>query len=177
VARSCKTDLLSFARENLFEPMGASLPNWHKATDGYYFGAFGLHTSARDAAKFGSVYLHGGKYRGRQLVPADWVKASLQRYSEDMNFTGWFSSELGDHFYDLGYGYQWWSASAGDHRVDFAWGHGGNLIVLHHGLDMIVVASADPLYEYPEEAGWEYEGAVIDVVGKFIASLPRPAGQ
>ena len=39
-------------------------------------------------------------------------------------------------------------------------------------LDMIIVTTADPIYQLPEEAGWKCEGAIIDVVGKFISTLP-----
>lgn len=174
VARACDTDLQTFARQFLFEPMGATLPKWHRAADGYRFGAFGIHTTARDMAKFGSVYMHQGKYRGEPLLRPEWVEASLARYSTGINFTGWFSSALGDYFEDLGYGYQWWSASVDGERFDFAWGHGGNLIVLLHERKLMIVTAADPLYDAPEEAGWEHEGAIIDVVGKFIESLPDP---
>jgi hypothetical protein len=80
---------------------------------------------------------------------------------------------LGRYFEDIGYGYQWWSATAGDHRFDYAAGHGGSLIVLLHDLDMIVVTTADPLYELPVDAGWAFEGAIVDLVGKFIESLPE----
>jgi hypothetical protein len=52
-------------------------------------------------------------------------------------------------------------------------GHGGNLIVLLHEFDMIVVTAADPLYELPGDAGWRHEGAIIDLVGKFVESLPK----
>jgi hypothetical protein len=38
---------------------------------------------------------------------------------------------------------------------------------------MIIVTTADPLYDLPAEAGWKYEGAIIDLVGKFIKSLPK----
>jgi len=44
--------------------------------------------------------------------------------------------------------------------------------VLLHKLNMVIVTTADPLYNAPEEAGWKYEGAIIDVVGRFIQSLP-----
>jgi hypothetical protein len=37
---------------------------------------------------------------------------------------------------------------------------------------MIVVTTADPLYELPPEEGWKYEKAIIDLVGEFIKSLP-----
>jgi CubicO group peptidase (beta-lactamase class C family) len=173
VARACDTDLQSYIQENLLTPINAKLGNWHRAADGYNFGALGIFITARDMAKFGSLYLNGGQYEGKQVVSADWVRASLQRYSEDINFTGWISSKLGHYFRDIGYGYQWWSARVGDHHFDFAWGHGGQLIVLLGELDMIIVTTADPLYELPEEKGWKYEGAIIDLVGKFIKSLPK----
>ncbi len=79
-----------------------------------------------------------------------WVRDSLARYSEGINFTGWFGSKLGSYFSDLGYGYQWWSATVQDHNVDFAWGHGGNLIVPVRDMHLIVVTAADPLYDAPE---------------------------
>ncbi len=173
VSNACETDLLTFTQQQVLDPLGAKAVKWHRATDGHYFGAFGLFITARDMAKFGSLYLHAGEFRGKRVLPEAWVRDSLKRYSEDINFTGWISSKLGSYFSDVGYGCQWWSATADEHYVDFAWGHGGNLIVLVHDLNMIVVSAADPLYDYPEEHGWKYEGAVIDVVGKFIASLPE----
>ncbi len=38
---------------------------------------------------------------------------------------------------------------------------------------MVIVTTADPLCELPAMEGWKYEGAIIDVVGKFIAALPK----
>ncbi len=61
---------------------------------------------------------------------------------------------------------------AGEHRFNFAWGHGGQLIVLLDELDMIVVTTASPLNELPPAEGWKYEKTVIEMVGKFINSLP-----
>ncbi len=173
VSRACKTDLESYAQENLFSPMHAKVAKWTKDPDNYNWGFFEIYLTARDMAKFGQLYLNHGEYQGRQLISADWVKDSLSRYSTDINFTGWFSSKLGHHFRNLGYGYQWWSADAGDHHFDFAWGHGGQLIVLLPKLNMIIVTTADPIYHLPAEQGWKYEGAIIDVVGKFIASIPN----
>ena len=122
-------------------------------------------------AKFSLLYLNDGEYEGNQVLSADWVRESQQRYSENINFTGWFSSRFG-YFRDLGYGYQWWSARVGGHHFNYASGHGGNYIVLLDDLDMIIVTTADPLYELPAGAGWKYEGAINNLVGRFIDSLP-----
>jgi CubicO group peptidase (beta-lactamase class C family) len=172
VARACNTDLKSLAEEYIFSPIGAKLPRWTADPDHYNWGHFEIYVTARDMAKFGLLYLNHGMYNGKQVLPASWVRDSLRRYSEGINFTGWLSSKLGGYFSDLGYGYQWWSAGAGAHKFDFAWGHGGQLIVLLHKLNMVIVTTADPIYNLPEEQGWRYEGAIIDVVGRFIQSLP-----
>ena len=65
-------------------------------------------------------------------------------------------------------------AGGGTYAKDvFARGHGGQLITLLDELDMIVVSVADPLYEFPVEMGWKFDGAVLNVVGTFIRSLPE----
>jgi CubicO group peptidase (beta-lactamase class C family) len=173
VARACHTDLRSFAQEHVFSPIGAKVGPWTTDPNGYNWGHFEINLTARDMARFGLLYLHRGEYQGKRVISASWVEDSLRRYSEGINFTGWFSSKLGHYVRDVGYGYQWWSGRAGAHRFDFAWGHGGQLIVLVHDLNMVVVTTADPLYQLPGEAGWKHEGAIIDLVGRFIESLPR----
>jgi len=46
------------------------------------------------------------------------------------------------------------------------------LIILLDKLDMIIVTTANPLNEVPPADGWKYEKTVIDLVGRFIKSLP-----
>ena len=33
-----------------------------------------LNATARDFAKFGRLYLHGGRYKGKQIVPKHWIE-------------------------------------------------------------------------------------------------------
>jgi CubicO group peptidase (beta-lactamase class C family) len=56
--------------------------------------AYPIRMSARDLARFALLYLREGRWNGRQVVPASWVSASTQPYSD----TG-----TGSH-----YGYFWW---------------------------------------------------------------------
>jgi CubicO group peptidase (beta-lactamase class C family) len=167
VARACDTDLLSYGRRNLFSPIQAEVGAWPRDAHNYYYGSGDISFSARDAAKFGLLYLNQGEYEGNQVVPADWVRESLETYSEDL-----YSNRLGRHFRDIGYGYLWWSARAGDNHFNYAWGHGGNLVILLDELDMVIVTTADPLHGVWGQEAWEKEGAIIDLVGKFIASIP-----
>ena len=164
VARACDTDLQSLAQSHLLDPLGGEIGDWRKDMDGYNWAAGELHVKARDAAKFGMLYLNDGEYEGTQVIPADWVHDSLETYSEDAY------NNIGD-FRDIGYGYQWWSAEVGDYEVNFAWGHGGQLIVLVDELNMVVVVTADPFYDVYGSESWRHEKANIELVGKFIDSL------
>ena len=173
VARACDTDLKSYAEKHLFLPIDTKVGDWGQDRDGHYNGCGDLHFTARDAAKFGLLYLNDGEYERNQVVSAGWVRESLQSYSEDAWVTKAKLNKVGRYFRDLGYGYQWWSASVGDHHLDFAWGHGGQLIVLLDELDMIIVVTAEPFYLQHDDQSWKHEQANINLVGKFIKSLPR----
>jgi len=172
VDRACGTNLKSYAEENLFLPIGAEVGEWGTDAEGHNNGCGDLHFTARDAAKFGLLYLNDGVYQGNQIISADWVHDSLQKYSENINASGGFPANWGLSFSDIGYGYQWWSAKAGDHHYDLAWGHGGQLIVLLDEFDMVIVLTSYPFYLEHNEDAWKHEMANVNLVADFIDSLP-----
>lgn len=171
VARACDTDLQSFAQQHLFSPINAEVGDWYPDADDYRLGSMGIFVKARDMAKFGSLFLHGGEYQGDQVISASWVMESLQRYSEGIKRGGETSSKYGS-FRDLGYGYQWWSAKVGNHNFNYAVGHGGNYIILLDDLDMIIITTADPMHGVFGGESWKHEGAINNLVAEFINSLP-----
>ena len=171
VARACDTDLQSFAQQHLFSPINAEVGDWYPDADDYRLGSMGIFVKARDMAKFGSLFLHGGEYQGDQVISASWVMESLQRYSEGIKRGGETSSKYGS-FRDLGYGYQWWSAKVGNHNFNYAVGHGGNYIILLDDLDMIIITTADPMHGVFGSESWKHEGAINNLVAEFINSLP-----
>jgi CubicO group peptidase (beta-lactamase class C family) len=168
LARACGEDLKSYAQQQLFTPMGIEVGDWLQDRDGYYIGSGGIHLTAREAARFGALYLDDGAYQGTQIIPADWVRDSLRTYSERARNYG-----MSVRFRDMGYGYQWWSARAGEHHVNFAWGHGGQLIVLLDELDMVIVTTADPFFAQHDGQSWQHEKAIMNLVADFVKSLPK----
>ena len=172
VDRATGMNLKAYAEENLFLPLGVEAGEWGTDAEGHNNGAADLHMTPRDAAKFGLLYLNDGKHQGNQIVPADWVHDSLERYSEDINVTGGFPANWGLSMSDIGYGYQWWSARAADHYFDYAMGHGGQMIVLLSELDMVIVVTAYPFYLQHDAEAWNHELAIMNLVGEFIKSLP-----
>jgi CubicO group peptidase (beta-lactamase class C family) len=166
LARASKSSLRAFGQTHLFKPLGVTVGSWPKDASGYYFGSGDIAFTPRDMAKFGLLYLNGGMYDGKQIIPSDWVSESLQPYSSNI-----YNNRLGSYFRDIEYGYLWWSARVGKHHFNYAWGHGGQLIVILHDLNMVIVTTADHLPGQFGEAAWEKERAVIDLVGWFLKSL------
>jgi len=166
--RACKQDLRTFAQRHLHAPLGIEMGDWWPDLEGNFLGFAGMHFKARDLAKFGQLYLDGGKHRGTQLLPESWVRDSLKTYSSDA-----WPYEIGPNVQDMGYGYQWWSARAGQHHYNFAWGHGGQEIALVPDQRLVIVLTSNPLQGEHGGGPWEREKANLNLVGDFIAALPK----
>ncbi|MCV2395646.1 beta-lactamase family protein [Actinotalea sp. M2MS4P-6] len=169
VARACDSeDLMGFATEHLFDPLDTTPGRWQVDWAGYRLGYTELTLSAREMARFGQTYLDGGVYDGRQVIPADWIEQSWQKYTED----AWYYA-VGPNWHSS-YGYQWWLIDAGPWTYDLAWGHGGQQIAVLPEQDLVVVLTADPLYAQNGDGPWAIEKANLNLVANFIAGLPEP---
>jgi len=166
IDRATGMNLKSFAEEHLFSVIDVEAGEWGMDAEGHNNGCGDLHFSARDAAKFGLLYLNEGEYEGKQVISEDWVHDSLQTYSEDA-----WDYKVGRNFNDIGYGYQWWSVRAGDHHYNLAWGHGGQQIALLDELDMVIIVTSDPFWLQHDDESWKHEKANLNLVADFIASL------
>ena len=167
VDRQTGMSLKSYASEKLFNPLGIEAGDWGEDAEGHNNGCGDLFLTARDAAKFGLLYLDKGVYKGERIIPEQWVNDSFGIYSEDA-----WDSWVGWNFRDIGYGYQWWSVTAGDHRYNLAWGHGGQQVAVIEELDMVVVVTAYPFWLEHDDKAWKYEKANLNLVADFIKSLP-----
>jgi CubicO group peptidase (beta-lactamase class C family) len=123
-------------RDELFEPLGIEDYRWYKNNEGHPHLGGGLMLRPRDMARFGLLYLRNGKWKGKQVVPAAWVQASLKRHVV-------FPAQA-DPF--VGYGYLWWvlkPAEAGDGHSDIfaACGFRAQYIFVMPDQDMVVVVT------------------------------------
>lgn len=86
----------SFANDYLFKPLGIPRYEWalYPGTS-LPAAASGLRLRSRDLLSFGLLYLNGGVWQGKQIVPASWVEASIQPHIKQ----GRRNAE---------YGYQFW---------------------------------------------------------------------
>lgn len=95
--------------------------------------AYPFRLSARDAARFGQLYLDGGRWSGLQVIPASWVKASTTAYS---------ATDRGS----MGYGYLWWTLNPDvfGPGAALATGYGGQAIAIVPSKHLVVAQTVDP---------------------------------
>ncbi|WP_222720706.1 serine hydrolase domain-containing protein [Actinomadura sp. HBU206391] len=86
-------DVAAFARQRLFEPLGMSRSTLTTDRAGNAQLFMGMQSTCRDMARFGLLMLNNGRWDGRQIVSADWVKEATGRSSTKLN---------------AAYGHLWW---------------------------------------------------------------------
>ena len=160
LSRATGQSALAFARENLFAPLRIRVPNdivirseeehgrimndpntrgWVADPQGNNFASWGLFLSPREMAKIGQLYLGGGIWEGRQIVPAAWIAESTREHSRAV--------ELGN----LAYGYLWWIIDSDSFA---ALGDGGNVIYVNRNERIVVCVEAFLKPDVKDRIGW-----------------------
>lgn len=149
LAKAAGRPILDFAREHLFTPLGIDVPRnvvlrdeaehlafgasknargWVVDPQGLNTASWGLCLTPMDMARLGQLYLNGGAWEGKQLIPAAWVKESTTVHSR------W--AQMG-----LSYGYLWWILEESA-PIYAAMGDGGNVIYINEAKGLVVAMAA-----------------------------------
>jgi CubicO group peptidase (beta-lactamase class C family) len=102
--------VLDYLRERLFQPLGIEHPVWDTNFEGICLGGYGLRVRTEDIAKFGQLYLQKGNWKGKQLLPAEWVEMATSRQTSNG------SNPKSD--WNQGYGFQFWRCRHNAYRGD-----------------------------------------------------------
>lgn len=127
--RAVKRPVQDFAREVLFAPLGISSVKWQFQPLGTAMTGGGLELRSRDLLKLGQLYLNGGVWSGRPILPAKWVENSLRPHANARE--------------DTDYGYLWWlqtfHARTRSLRSYGMYGTGGNKVLVFPDEALVVV--------------------------------------
>jgi len=116
--------------EKIIAPMGMkAAPYYITDGDGVAFVLGGLNVTTRDYARFGQMFMNGGRWNGVQIVPEDWVNASTRASAPTAP----------DH---IGYGYQWWVPRGAVEGEYMARGIYGQYIYVNRPLGVVVATTA-----------------------------------
>lgn len=163
LTRATGMPVLAYARTKLFGPLGipsrpaftglagdAQLGAWTRAAFAWPVDPAGIHLGwglvkmrAVDLLKLGRLYLQGGRWHGRQVVPKAWVRQATSSKAVDALMSG--------------YGYEWWLTEADGAPAYLAAGFGGQIVevVPERNLVVVMLTEIDPLGDGGEGLDWQ----------------------
>ena len=153
LARVSGMPTMAYANRYLFEPIGVARHEgylaataeehrafilskkpkgnvWFADPQGVAAAGYGLCLSARDMARLGQLCLDEGRFQGRQIVSAAWIKQSTKP-----------RRQCDEAFARMGYGYLWWTPEIGQPAYA-ALGNSGNIIYINPERHTVVAVSA-----------------------------------
>ncbi len=116
-------------RQRLFAPLGMSSAAPRFDAAGTFIGSSFCFATPRDFARFGLLYLRGGIWEGRPLLPASWI---------DYARTPTWQQPGGEA--DGAYGAHWWLGLAGPGSSS-ANGYDGQFILVCPDRDLVIARS------------------------------------
>ncbi|MEU9833086.1 serine hydrolase [Streptosporangium sp. NPDC048047] len=126
VSRATGVPYHDYVEKKIWKPAGMeSTASLTHDGDGDSLGYCCYYATDRDFARFGLLYMNGGKAHGRQVVPASWVRESTRPSAS----------------FNPAYGLHWWLGDGGE--GDFmAAGFGGQYIYVSPGKRVVIVKSS-----------------------------------
>jgi len=76
VERVTGKNLMEFAQERLFGPLGITNVTWDATDCGSNKGGLGISMTPRDMARFGYLYLNDGVWNGERILPEGWTRST-----------------------------------------------------------------------------------------------------
>ncbi len=152
LAEATGKSLHSQAAERLGNPMSFQVPAWTRDPQGYFLGGNQMALTPRAMLKIAVMMRDAGQFEGQQVVPADWVGASLVPRTRSP-FSG------------LDYGYGWFLTRSG---YALARGYGGQIIAAHQQRKLAVAITSDPASPARSSG---YFGVLLDLLEGPIMAL------
>ncbi len=150
IERASHKTVSAYTEEKLWRQLGMEFPaSWSLDSEqhGFEQAASGFNARSIDFAKFGRLFLNDGRWEGKQILPAGWVKEATAPDPNDkrpwMNDQDWKNS--GGY-----YKYHWWGIvnQGGTYDYTATGSPGGQIIYISPSHNAIVVhngTSGDPM--------------------------------
>ncbi len=133
-------DATAWMHEHFFSRFGMRSATPSFDGSGTFVGSSYLHATARDWARFGLLYLRGGRWGNGQVVPRDWVEECRRTRAVD---------DEGGH-----YGTHWWTAEDG-RGTFYASGYEMQRVFCVPASDLVVVRlGKTPEADYDTPKAW-----------------------
>lgn len=142
-------NIMEFLKKRLFEPLGIQNICWELSAEDIIKGGWGLYISLEDRTKIGQLFLNEGKWNGKQIVSAEWLKEMSTKKMDTPKEQNLY-----------GYGYQIWM---GKREGSFLFnGVLGQNTIIYPDLNMVIsiMSSNQKMF---------VNSTLMDVVDKYFA--------
>jgi CubicO group peptidase (beta-lactamase class C family) len=144
--------VIDYLTPRLFEPLGIEGIDWEEDPRGINTGGWGLRVKTEDMAKLGQLYLQKGKWNGKQILPASWVKEATTFKIDQAPDAPKEKRDLSDWM--QGYCYQFWRCRNNAFRADGAYGQ--YIIVMPDKDAVIAIQAESPDMQDEINLVWKY---------------------
>lgn len=131
LSKATSQTTIEFAQKYLFEPLDIHKVEWPTMKDGYNDGSglLSVRLSTVDVNKIGRLILNNGRYKGQQIVSAQWIQVLLNPSKLYPAPWGLTNTTYGLCFYHRTYQQE---------KMLFGMGWGGQYLILLPGLDAVI---------------------------------------
>ncbi len=155
LGRATRMSLSEYTRHKLWEPLGAEAnATWLVDATGHELAFAWFNAVLRDLARLGLMLAHDGVWRGKTIVPSDWLRAATTIAPADHHLKPGVAQR------SFGYGYQVWILP-GERRAFALMGARGQVMIVDPGSKLVLVQTAvrvhvrDPSADRELLAVWE----------------------
>jgi CubicO group peptidase (beta-lactamase class C family) len=136
LAHAIGQPVAEYLQEKIWQPMGAEADaTWLVDNSGQEATHCCLNAVLRDYARLGLLLAHDGDWRGRQVIPAAWVREATTVHLDQPHV--WPGTATAN----AGYGYQTWIIP-GERRMFLLWGAYGQRIYVDPRSKLVMVNTA-----------------------------------
>lgn len=140
ITKSSGINTRDFAEKFLCKPLGIKIIDWFQSPEGIYRGSNAIYFTSRDLARYGQLYLLGGKVENKQIIPVNWVAQSTSK-QVDINF------KINDDFNITGIGYSWLLGKIKNLDVYLASDMGGQFIINIPSKNITIITTASKPFD------------------------------
>ena len=161
----------AYAEQKLFNPLAIPVYGWYRNFNNpanWSHTGGGLNMRHRDIAKIGQLVVSGGRWKDKQVVPAEWIKESTRAQLHTTPTSNRW------------YGYQWWlqklppeSAVEGDPvEVVQGRGWGGQFIMAIPRLNLVAVSTSGSFED--EAVAQKAMGMLMNLIVPAVKTTKTP---
>jgi CubicO group peptidase (beta-lactamase class C family) len=132
--KSVPQDLEKYADDKLLRPLGISSYQWQYTPQKVVNTAGSLQMTSLEYAKYAQLYKNEGQWKGRQILPAEWVRKTFTHQLQ--------IPDRDNQFYGLLFWNKTFEIDGKSYEVYYCAGNGGNEFLIFKNLPLVVIITA-----------------------------------